>query len=139
VNRYLRNLGAGILILSAEGIMWFCSATILLTFDKFPPLSPSYAPTTPGSLILSLSSSLSTLLCLSSPLPLPLPNPKPNLPWIFQIHIVARKISIVRYKTRHKKRPDRTRYQLHTKTQDMLLNNLDFKNPVCVWLGLRLG
>jgi hypothetical protein len=67
------------------------------------------------------------------------PKPKPNLPWIFLIHIFARKHSIVRYKTRHRRRQDRTQDQLHTKTQDMLLNNLDFKNPVCVWLGLRLG
>ena len=89
----------------------------------------------------NLSSSAPSISSFSLPLPLPHPNPKPNIPWVFQIHIVARKISIVRYKTRHKKRQDGTRYQLHTKTHDMLLNNLDFKNPV-VWLvrvKVRLG
>ena len=53
-----------------------------------------------------------------------------KLPWIFKIHIFARTFSIVKYKTRHRKRQDRTQDQLHTKMQDMLLNNMDFKNPV---------
>ena len=52
------------------------------------------------------------------------PKPKPNLPWIFLIHIFARKRSIVRYKTT---RYDKTQDQLQTKTQGMLLHNMDFK------------
>ena len=61
-----------------------------------------------------------------------------NYPGFLKFTFFARTFSIIKYKTRHRKRQDRTHYQLHTKMQDMLLNNMDFKNPVLCLIRVRL-